>query len=200
MHIHKQAKWSGDRGGASCRQEGFSLIELMVAIALVGLLLTLGLPSLSAWLQSNQIRNAAESVQTGLQLAKSEAVRRNTAVQFALTSLVATAAPDWSVSCVNPTATCPGVSQAETEIQGYTAKEGAAAAQVASTQAVIGFSGVGRVTPVPAGTITINFTNRNGGTCAASGGPMRCLRILVTAGGQIRMCDPALPATNLRGC
>lgn len=193
MRIREQAR--PKRGIHLSRgQGGFTIIELMVVITLVGMLLALGFPSMYAWLQSNQIRNAAESVQSGLQLAKAEAVRRNTAVQFSLTSLSATGAPDWTVGCVTPATDCPA------EIQKYTAKEGAAAAQAASTLAVIGFSGVGRITPVPAAAITVDLTNPNGGTCAASGGQMRCLRILVSAGGQIRMCDPALPASNARGC
>ena len=174
------------------RHGGFSLIELMVGIALMALLVTFGMPSMHAWLQSSQIRNAAESVQNGLQAAKSEAVRRNTGVQLSLTSMVATGAADWSVTCVTP-ANCP-----EGVIQAYSATEGAPAAQIASTQATIVFNGMGRVTP--AADITLNITNPNGGTCVASGGNMRCLRIVVSSGGHIKMCDPALPSTNPRGC
>lgn len=59
------------------RNRGFSLIELMVVIAILGLLLAIGIPSFATWLRNVQIRNAAESLQSGLQFARTEALRRN---------------------------------------------------------------------------------------------------------------------------
>jgi len=70
---------------------------------------------------------------------------------------------------------------------------------VAATQSVVVFNGLGRVTPVPAGNIDIDISNPSGGACAAAG-PMRCLRIRVSTGGQIRMCDPILASTDPQGC
>lgn len=200
MQQQRDRKRLGGRGLLARRQAGFTLTELLIGIAIIAMTLGFGLPSMFAWLRSSQIRNAAESIQSGLQLARAEAVRRNTSVQFALTSLAANSGADWSVSCVTPSAECPGAGMAETEIQKYSALEGAPSAQVASPQATVVFTGMGRLTPVPASTIAINVTNPNGGTCVASGGTMRCLRILVSAGGQLKMCDPALPTTNARGC
>lgn len=196
QHHHKAQ--AGGRDAPPSWQAGFTLIELMVGIAIVSLALMFGLPSMTAWLQSSQIRNAAESIQSGLQLAKSEAVRRNTAVQLSLSSLGGTGAPDWTVTCTTPTADCPGGGM--TEIQKYSAQEGAPSARINASQDTIAFGGMGRVTPTPAATIAINITNPNGGACMADAGPMRCLRVLVSAGGHIKMCDPALPASNPRGC
>ncbi len=40
-----------------------------------------------------------------------------------------------------------------------------------------------------------------GGGCQDAGtGAMRCLEVDVTMSGQVRMCDPALPATDPQGC
>lgn len=199
MQAHRSTA-AGNRRWPRRAQGGFSLIELMMGIAIIGIALTFGLPSMYSWLQSSQIRNAAESVQSGLQLAKSEAVRRNVNVQFNLASMAGTGAPDWTVACATPAPDCPGAGMTATEIQKYSAEEGAPSTQVAATQAVITFNGMGRVTPTPGGDIVINVTNPNGGTCAAESGPMRCLRLQVSAGGHIRMCDPALSSSNPRGC
>jgi type IV fimbrial biogenesis protein FimT len=61
----------------------------------------------------------------------------------------------------------------------------------------LAFNGLGGVTSatLAAGSeAAFNITNPAGGVCAAADedGTMRCLRVLVTQGGQIRMCDPAL--------
>ncbi len=37
------------------------------------------------------------------------------------------------------------------------------------------------------------------GACVTTG-PVRCLRVVVRTGGQIRMCDPALPNTDSQSC
>jgi type IV fimbrial biogenesis protein FimT len=50
---------------------------------------------------------------------------------------------------------------------------------------------------------TFDFSNPNAGACATSGGgggPIRCLRVRLSRGGQTRMCDPAVDATDTRSC
>ena len=36
--------------------------------------------------------------------------------------------------------------------------------------------------------------------CVVDNGEMRCLNIVVTSGGQIRMCDPAVASGDSRAC
>jgi prepilin-type N-terminal cleavage/methylation domain-containing protein len=69
-------------------QRGMTLIEMAIGLVIVGLLLVMALPGFGTWLQNSQIRNAAESLQNGLQLTRAEAVRRNTRVQFVLGSVL----------------------------------------------------------------------------------------------------------------
>ena len=49
-----------------------TLIEMLIGLVILGVLMALGVPSFFAWLQSTQVRNAAESIQNGLQLARAE--------------------------------------------------------------------------------------------------------------------------------
>jgi type IV fimbrial biogenesis protein FimT len=61
-------------------RSGFSLIELMVTIAIVSILLTLGVPSFSAVLRNITLTTQANNFVAAINLARSEAIRRNTAV------------------------------------------------------------------------------------------------------------------------
>jgi type IV fimbrial biogenesis protein FimT len=196
------------------RQRGMSLIELMIGLALAALLLTLGLPSFTTAIRNREIRTAADAIQNGLQLARVEAVRRNRTVKFTLQS--ATGA--WLVGCdpedttvVDGETVCPATLQTHT-VQSTHASIGAVqTVQATGSPAgspvftdTLRFTALGRVNPdtLPAGNLaTFQVTNPMGGTCAADGGEMRCLSVVVTSAGQVRMCDPAVTAsTDPRKC
>ena len=188
------------------RQFGVSLIELMIGIAIVSLLLVMGAPSFGLWIQNTQVRTAAESIQNGLQIARTEAVRRNANVRFNLTDAGGTVA--WSVDCVTVTADCPA------GIQSRSGGEGGANARVgisvdmaipvigtaiaAGTGLLAGvtFDGLGRIPAANVGTdiARIDITN-------AVRADARRMVILIGTGGQTRMCDPAIAlAANPQGC
>lgn len=163
---------------------GFSLIELVVAMTILGVLLARGVPTVTGWVQSSQIRTAAEAIQNGLQVARQQAVQLNTKVKFALTG------SDWAITVVNPAA----------GIQSRVNTVDTPNASVAGSQTEVVFNGLGRVSPVPTGLIFFDVTNPLGGNCAAAGGGMRCMKVTVQSGGQIRMCDPKLPLTDPQSC
>ncbi|QIT56614.1 prepilin-type N-terminal cleavage/methylation domain-containing protein [Aquisalimonas sp. 2447] len=59
------------------KRNGFTLIELMVTLAVAAILLTLGVPSFQYILQSNRVSTQTNELITGISGARSEAVRRN---------------------------------------------------------------------------------------------------------------------------
>ena len=61
---------------------GFTLIELLITLAIVAIVLALGAPAFGAWIQNTQLRSAAESMLTGIKLARTEATKRNATVRF----------------------------------------------------------------------------------------------------------------------
>jgi type IV fimbrial biogenesis protein FimT len=185
---------------SSHRQHGFTLIELMITIAILGIVIALGVPSYSTWIQNTQIRSSAESIQNGLQLARAEAVRRNVQVQFVLTDdpptvanvgsvTLSTSGRNWLVRVYQS----GGAYSASDFIQGRARSEGSTNATVTAGQSNITFTSLGRLPPpVPTSDILIDIT-----TSAAG---VRNLRIVIRPGGLIRMCDPNLPNTNIQGC
>jgi type IV fimbrial biogenesis protein FimT len=86
---------------------GVTLIELMIGLTIISCLLLVGMPSFTNWIQDLQIRGAAESIQSGLLLARSEAIRRNRPVQLTLAD--AGGLVEWRIGCVSADAGCPAL-------------------------------------------------------------------------------------------
>lgn len=196
-------------------QRGVTLIELMIGLTIAAILFTIGAPSFSDWIQNTRIHNSAESIMSGLQLARSEAVRRNAQVTF---QLEPSNDPGWTVGCIPTTTNCSdAIIQSRTSTEGSTAGIAASPLEVdATTGSVAGsgvfngtltFNGLGRVTTTGSNATltvgnnaTIDITNPGIDDCMPVG-TMRCLRIVVSSGGQIRMCNPAVSlSSNPQGC
>ncbi len=192
---------------AQHRLRGFTLIELLVGIALLAVILRLAVPSFTTAIQNTRLRTAAESVLDGLQNARAEALRRNRNINFNLGT-----AGGWTMTCETEDAAsaCTGTlaersvgsdSNAVVATEQRVASSGALASSPVFTNRLT-FNGLGRTTAgsLPGGNVAwINITNPSGGECAPTG-PMRCLRVVVSSGGQVRMCDPAATAGTPRAC
>ena len=61
---------------------GFTLIELMITLAIVGILLMVGVPSLKTLLQGNQLIASANELISALHVARSEAIKLNSRVSI----------------------------------------------------------------------------------------------------------------------
>lgn len=171
------------------RQRGVSLIELMVGIAILGILAALATPSYTAWIQNTKIRTAAESIQNGLQIARAEAVKRNTPVQFVLEASSA-----WTVSCVTA-ALCADLTGGV--VQTRAASEGAATEITILTDdtSTIVFTNLGSVDNTLDTFTQVDIDS----TASAADRP---LRVTIGVGGDTKMCDPDadLSASDPRKC
>lgn len=70
----------GKRAGRLEREAGFTLIELMVAIAVLAITLAVAVPSFGALINSNRLVGQVNELVASVQLARSEAIRRNARV------------------------------------------------------------------------------------------------------------------------
>ncbi len=71
---------------------GFTLIELMVAVAVVGVVVAIGMPSFGELLKNNRMATQANAIIASLQQARSETINRGASVR--IEPLVA--GTDWS--------------------------------------------------------------------------------------------------------
>jgi type IV fimbrial biogenesis protein FimT len=155
-------------------RRGFTLIELLVVIAVAAVGMTLAAPGAMQMIAKRKVQNAAQSILDGLSQARTEAVRRNAAVQFALRS----DGIGWTVT---------QVSSGDT-LRSYRSGDWGSL-QLTSAGAV------NSVTFLPTGLL-------QGGTqlsqldlsSTASAAAQR--RINVFGGGLIRMCDPTVASTD----
>lgn len=156
----------------------------MIGIAIMAIVITLGMPSYSTWIQNSRLRNAAESILNGLQLARSEAVARNQRVRFTMG-----AGSSWTVCLPDPDPDADCVL-----IQSRATGDGSSAAvTVVATPAItdVDFSPLGQGTAI---SIDVDV---DAAVMAAE--DSRNLRILVS-GGNVRMCDPNVNAPDSRAC
>ncbi|MDD2933798.1 MAG: GspH/FimT family pseudopilin [Methylotenera sp.] len=174
---------------------GFTLIELMIAVLILGIVMAMGMSSYRVWIQNTAIRNVAESVLNGLQLARAEAVKRNVPMQFNFRTGSA-----WTV-CQRPVApgACPDPDDATT-IQSRIQTEGASTNVTVTTAPAantsISFNNLGQVD-----TTVTSFTQVVVDNSILSVADKRILRLVVNVGGSTRMCDPKFAyATDPRGC
>jgi type IV fimbrial biogenesis protein FimT len=166
------------------RAAGFTIIELMLTLAVLGVLMMFALPNFQQMLRNYEARGAAESMVLGIQRARGEAVTRNSSVQFALGS-----GTSWTVSVVGGAAVD---TRASTDSPNAT--KTAVAADLSTAATTITFNNIGVVIANADASPTL------GRVTVTASGASETLRVDIGAGGSSRVCDPTLPAGNARAC
>lgn len=86
MFESKAARW-----GASGRAAGFTIVELMITVAVASILLAVAIPSFNQMIVSGRLTAQANEMVAALTLARSEAIKRNANITFCRAESDATA-------------------------------------------------------------------------------------------------------------
>lgn len=189
---------------------GITLLETLIGMVLLVVIISLGVPAYSNWIRNNQIRNAAESVLNGLQLARSEAMKRNAIVRFQLMSdltngcALSSSGRNWVVSqdsAVGNCAATPSDTTAPRIFQRWSILESAPNASITATtsgNAAVVFDSYGRVQSTTLGS---TISRIDVGISGAATGANRNLRVVISSGGRVLLCDPAITTVgDTRAC
>ncbi len=83
------------------KTKGFTLVEMMVVVVIIGIVVGSTMPAMETWLTNTKIRSAAENVQNGLRKAQQLAAARNSDVSVVFTEKA------YNEAYNNNTGTCP---------------------------------------------------------------------------------------------
>ena len=106
----------------ACTQRGFTLVELMVVIAILATLAMLAVPSFNQIIASTRLTTATNDLYTSLAQAKSDAIRRGTRVTLCPSDDGGTCTTTWTVGWITfvdstRTTSLPVVDAGETLLQ-----------------------------------------------------------------------------------
>jgi type IV fimbrial biogenesis protein FimT len=169
---------------------GFTIIELVVTVAVVAIVLAMGVPALSGTLERNRLRDAAESVASSVRFARSESIKRGLGGDITV-----------SVTTDGATAWCLGLRQAgacdctltDPAAANACALTTAGAAQLKVTTAG-DFSGVSLTAVDFGGGTTSTFEPVRGtataGTVTLQSATGTQVRVQMSALGWVQLCTP----------
>lgn len=167
---------------------GFTLLELMTALAVIGVLAAMAVPTMRSVIENGNIRAAGTSIQNGLSLARAEAVRLNTQVEFAFTD------DGWEVRRV------AGGDVLHQSAGREVSSSGLAVTVEPGDADHVTYNTFGRAATLnPDGSDAITRINIEAANPSGSSN-YKPLAVQVLPGGTVRLCDPNADDDQPRAC
>ena len=198
MNVTRHGRPTAARAAAA---RGFTLIELMVTITLLGILISLSLPSFTTWIRNSQVRTVSEALQTGLRTAQAESVRRNRQVVMSFTNdanptlnpTTVANGKNWSIQTV----ASPFINNNVTEfVRAGVLTDVASGVSITGAPKAICFNADGRLMAPTGSAATADCVGTPAAFQVLHPASDRKLNVTVAVGGQVRMCDPQRPALS----
>jgi type IV fimbrial biogenesis protein FimT len=173
------------------RAGGFTLVELLIGLAILAILLVMSMPRYIEWIADTQVRNGAESIAAGLRQAMSYAIHENTRVEFTINPTTKTGG--WTIRYP------AGLTIAQAPFSEGIDRDAFAVTPVGT--ATVTFTGIGVIPPA-----NLDATAPFESITVTNPSSTMTLRVLVpvnTATGRrsgIKICDTRWPADDPKGC
>jgi type IV fimbrial biogenesis protein FimT len=198
---------------------GFTLIEAIVAVAIMCIMLAVGMPSMSNWMLGRKALAAAVFYQEGLTLARNSAIAHNSHSRLVLSENAANGKMDWRVDICFPTwdlpcddvsggwstATTPAANDPDpAQLFRSVARSAATMPGEDSLDQAVSPSGATTVYFTPLGwvdtTVTPYLTRIDLAPALARANAFAPRSVVLTLAGIASICDPAAAAHDVRGC
>ncbi|MES2263364.1 MAG: prepilin-type N-terminal cleavage/methylation domain-containing protein [Pseudomonadota bacterium] len=200
-------------------QGGTTLIELMIGLAIIAFMLSLGLPSMNNWLVTNKARSAGEFYADGFTMARRQALSHNASSRIVLTPNALSGQMNWQVDICFPvpgtpcnsssgswSTTAARASNDPEGAAGYTSIFRSADALSKSTILLPSVEPVGATTVyfTALGWVDTNFADRltriRLDPAARYNGAIPAVALAVTLAGIAVKCNPTIAAPDSRAC
>lgn len=195
------------------RHAGVTLVELMVALAILVMTMVALLPDAVSWVQGIGVRNMGESMRSGIEKARLEALRRNANMTFWLVTSgedkpldagcqLSASGTSWVISVSSPEGDCmatPSTTVQPLLVERWSGSEAGYKLNVSGVDAngnatsSVTFNALGQVLGTGSQLSVVDISH-----ATASGA--RRLRVLIQAGGSVRLCDRDVSAGDPRSC
>jgi len=199
------------------QSRGFTLIEIMVGLAILSILLAIGVPNMRSWLSASKAVAASEFYAEGFRMARAEAVKRNAPTRLVLTLNATSGQRDWQVDlCApSPTVACTNSSGAWSTVT-QTNGDDKAADFKSINRSAANLPGTGQMTLTrdPVNGNAVYFTPLGWiNTSLGAANKLKSIKlapvtadafptaaIVVTLAGVVTKCNPTLASSDSRGC
>jgi prepilin-type N-terminal cleavage/methylation domain-containing protein len=151
VHLHKSAQ--------SSIQQGFTLLELLIVIVMIGILSAIATPSILAEFARTKLNNSLEIVQSSLELAQTEAIKKSKSCDVTFVNTVVTDDDKITTGCN------AGLSGNASKLQEGVTIDFANSSLPSSNKITYSFRGTTLANNSAAATITLSATNTSFKRC-----------------------------------
>lgn len=165
------------------KQSGFTLVELLIAISIIGILLAIGLPSFQRTIDKSRLVGAADNLLADMRYAQTEATKRNIEI-----TVIFTAGANWSYIFDTSSTTTK-----TTDYSAYRGTSMLASTEVSASNNKIFFNPkrgtlilkdplTSAITPLTSATTLLTFTSALGAKLGLEVDPLSRMRLCTSTG------------------